>query len=1027
MGRRFSVRARFLLGLVVGIAAIALANTELGAASPPTVTTHPTSVTLSPGAVLSLVASATGDPIPTVQWQRSTNGGSTWNAVAGATATTYSRTVSTTDNGHSYRAVFTNSSGSVTTSAAVVTVLSGPVVTTQPVSASYALLGDPVMLQSQAQGGPAPTVQWYTSADQGASWTELAGATSATTTFTMTAERDGTWFKARWTNSEGVAESAVAKVYVGAPPTIVGPLQPVTAMAGNLTSLSVAVTGVPAPGVVWEWRYPGSDTWYVVSGATSPTYSFTASLSLSGRSYRATISNRFGSVTTPPVVLTVLGGPYVNQQSWVIEGSPKYFLEDMPVLVGSTAGITATVYGNPLPSGRVEVSTDGGATWVEDPAAEWTAKVDSFATNYLSLKYWFTVGRGDGEKLFRTVFTNEFGTVVEGPGSLDPQFAPLITAHPQPADAEPGGVVTLSAAADASPQATVRWQRGSGSSFVDVPGATSGSYSFVAAAADNGAQFRAVFTNSRGTATTDPATVTVRSAPIVASHPSTYTANGETWPCFGGFFCPMNRTGQFAASVHANPRPTVHWERSTNSGGSWTAVTAETQTSGGPALWRAPQYVTPPTSSSDHGNLYRAVFTNELGSVTTNAATLNVTYSPVVSTPASVVTSPGEDVTFTVTVGGYPAPTLQWRRAAPNSEVFVDIPGATSNVLTVEDVTAADSGSRYLVVAQNIGHFSPTSSTAATLTVRSAPVAAPVPATRWAELGEDVTISFSGTGVPAPSAEMQISFDGWQSWINVTDAETTTVGTTTTVSIQFPAPADADGVQARGVFTSVAGLAASTPTTLRIGTAPVAQDTGLPEVVAEGEHVELTFAASGTPLPEGALEISFDDGDSWIPVADATVTSTGDTTTVGVDFDAPLDADGTRARATFTNPLGTATQEYVLRVGTPPAPAPPDVPAWVTADTSVVMSFSASGRPVPDAVFQYSPDGATWFDVPDAEVVQTGDSTTVSVGILAPQEADGWKARARFSNAVGTVYSDIATLNVIPAASMAGFASLGRW
>jgi hypothetical protein len=45
-----------------------------------------------------------------------------------------------------------------------------------------------------------------------------------------------------------------------------------------------------------------------------------------------------------------------------------------------------------------------------------------------------------------------------------------------------------------------------------VAGATSGTYSFIATAADQGKQFRAEFTNSVGVATTNPATLTVNAA-----------------------------------------------------------------------------------------------------------------------------------------------------------------------------------------------------------------------------------------------------------------------------------------------------------------------------------------------------------------------------------------------------------------------------------------------------------------------------------------------------------------------------------
>ena len=77
----------------------------------PTVTSNPTSQTVTAGQSVSFTAAGSGSPPPTVQWQVSTNGGSTWSNIAGATSTTYTFTTSTSQTGSQYRAVFTNSAG----------------------------------------------------------------------------------------------------------------------------------------------------------------------------------------------------------------------------------------------------------------------------------------------------------------------------------------------------------------------------------------------------------------------------------------------------------------------------------------------------------------------------------------------------------------------------------------------------------------------------------------------------------------------------------------------------------------------------------------------------------------------------------------------------------------------------------------------------------------------------------------------------------------------------------------------------
>lgn len=61
-------------------------------ASPPTVTQNPSGTSTGAGQTATFTAAATGLPSPTVQWQVSTDGGSSFNNVAGATSTTLSFT-----------------------------------------------------------------------------------------------------------------------------------------------------------------------------------------------------------------------------------------------------------------------------------------------------------------------------------------------------------------------------------------------------------------------------------------------------------------------------------------------------------------------------------------------------------------------------------------------------------------------------------------------------------------------------------------------------------------------------------------------------------------------------------------------------------------------------------------------------------------------------------------------------------------------------------------------------------------------
>ena len=93
--------------------------------SAPSVTTNPSNQTVTYGQNATFTAAANGNPAPSVKWQVSTDGGTTYGDVTGATSTTLTLTAPTvSQSGNKYRAVFTNTCapGTATTSAATLTV-----------------------------------------------------------------------------------------------------------------------------------------------------------------------------------------------------------------------------------------------------------------------------------------------------------------------------------------------------------------------------------------------------------------------------------------------------------------------------------------------------------------------------------------------------------------------------------------------------------------------------------------------------------------------------------------------------------------------------------------------------------------------------------------------------------------------------------------------------------------------------------------------------------------------------------------
>ena len=185
----------------------------------PALTAQPAGQSVVAGQTATFTVAASGNPTPTVQWQVSTNGGSTWSPVAGATSTTLSFAAALGQTGWQYEVIFSNTNGSVTSSPATLTVTaaSAPTVTGQP-AASTVVMGQTATFNSSASGNPAPSVQWQQSADSGGTWSAIPGAGSAVLSFSTALNVGGYQYRAVWTNSAGSATSAAARLTVTALP-----------------------------------------------------------------------------------------------------------------------------------------------------------------------------------------------------------------------------------------------------------------------------------------------------------------------------------------------------------------------------------------------------------------------------------------------------------------------------------------------------------------------------------------------------------------------------------------------------------------------------------------------------------------------------------------------------------------------------------------------------------------------------------------------------------------------------------------
>ncbi len=96
----------------------------------PTITTQPTSQTVTEGETATFTVVTSGTEPLSYQWQQSTDSGQSWTDIDGATDATYTTEATTTSmNGYQYRCVVSNSAGSGESNAAILTVNAKPTYT----------------------------------------------------------------------------------------------------------------------------------------------------------------------------------------------------------------------------------------------------------------------------------------------------------------------------------------------------------------------------------------------------------------------------------------------------------------------------------------------------------------------------------------------------------------------------------------------------------------------------------------------------------------------------------------------------------------------------------------------------------------------------------------------------------------------------------------------------------------------------------------------------------------------------------
>jgi alpha-tubulin suppressor-like RCC1 family protein len=284
-------------------------------------------------------------------------------------------------------------------------------------------------------------------------------------------------------------------------PQVTSQPQPQTVLAGESASFTAAASGYPAATVQWQVSTDGGATFTPVSGGTSDTLTLpTTTLGQNGDEYEAVFSNGTApDATTNPALLTVNAavGPSITLQPI-----------DQTTAPGDTVSFTATASGDPDPSVVWQVAEAGPTSW-KNIQGNGTSTSDTLSGPIF--------GTFENGWQFRAVFTNDAGSATTNPATLtvNAPSAPTVTLQPTGQASHPGDTVSFTATASGDPNPSVVWQvaEAGPTSWKNIQGnrtSTSDQLSGpVFGTFENGWEFRAVFTNGAGSATSNPATLSV--------------------------------------------------------------------------------------------------------------------------------------------------------------------------------------------------------------------------------------------------------------------------------------------------------------------------------------------------------------------------------------------------------------------------------------------------------------------------------------------------------------------------------------
>jgi len=241
-----------------------------GTLTAPTFTTQPTSLTVLNGqtATFSVAISSTATAPLAYQWQVLPSGSATWSNLSdggvysgSATAILTIKPMSAALSGNEYRCIVSNTAGSVTSTAVMLTLSGAPTIGASTDTTSV-VAGASVTLAADATGSGL-SYQWYLNG------TALPGATSSTYTISSFSSANSGTYTVTVTNSYGTATSTIAVLSVTST-RLLNLSARSTITGGNILNVGFVISGTGTKTVLLRGIGPALSTFGVSGPLADP-------------------------------------------------------------------------------------------------------------------------------------------------------------------------------------------------------------------------------------------------------------------------------------------------------------------------------------------------------------------------------------------------------------------------------------------------------------------------------------------------------------------------------------------------------------------------------------------------------------------------------------------------------------------------------------------------------------------------------------------------------------------------------------